>query len=301
MAQQNTLEGFNASAARVGMTGAVRHAALGEAPVPMGTKYDTTKHKNYGYLAPDGLEISFDEDKQEYIPWQEVNAIRTDITKAVKAIKFTLWETTIENIAAFLGVPVSDIKEDEKGNFSFYEGALPNFPHEWLSLDVVDGDKAMRLTLLDAKITERGSMVFKKDEMFGLEVTYNTFPAGEDYESIDGARGKTAHWQFNSDWANGTDTASSSTTDGVTPLSFTTAADLGSSSTTVSETVAATGGTEPYTYSVAAGALPTGVELDGATGAITGTAETTGEFTFTIKVTDGKSLSASREFTLNVA
>lgn len=301
MAEQNTLEGFNARSARVGMTGAVRHAPLGTPPVPMGTKYDTNIHKNYGYLAPDGLEISFDEDKNEYIPWQEVTAIRTDITKAVKGVKFILWETSLDNIAKFLGVKVEDIVEKD-GVYSFYEGALPHFEDEWLSLDVVDGDKAMRLTLLSAKITERGSMIFKKDEMFGLKMTYNSAPAGDDYaQTTPEAVGKTAHWQFNSDWAEGKKSATSSTTDGVTPLSFVTAADLGSTSQdAVAETINVRGGTAPYTFAVESGDLPNGVELDAKAGEITGAASETGTFTFTIKVTDSKNLSATREFTLEV-
>lgn len=299
MAEQNTLQGFNAGGARVGMTGAVRHAALGTAPVPLGTKYDTNIHTNMGYTSPDGLEISFDEERQEFIPWQEVVAIRTDITKSVKQVKFTLWETSLSNLAKFLGVRESEITEQD-GVFSFYEGALPYYPDEWLSLDVVDGDKALRLTLLSAKIAERGSMIFKKDEMFGLELTYNTAPAGDEYALIPEAQGKTAHWQFNSNWAEGTK-ETSSTVDGVSPLVFQTLSDLGESpQDVVAETIRAIGGTKPYTFSLASGALPGGVELEPTTGEITGEAATTGTFTFTIVVRDKNNLTASREFTLTV-
>ena len=90
----------------------------------------------------------------------------------MKSIKLTLWETGIENFAKFLGVSEDALEDQGDGSFSFYEDALPQFGHEHLHIDVVDGDKALRLDLLDAQITERGSMVFKKDEMFGLEVTY---------------------------------------------------------------------------------------------------------------------------------
>lgn len=281
------------------MTGAVRHAALGTAPVPLGTKYDTNIHTNMGYTSPDGLEISFDEERQEFIPWQEVVAIRTDITKSVKQVKFTLWETSLSNLAKFLGVRESEITEQD-GVFSFYEGALPYYPDEWLSLDVVDGDKALRLTLLSAKIAERGSMIFKKDEMFGLELTYNTAPAGDEYALIPEAQGKTAHWQFNSNWAEGTKDTNS-TVDGVSPLVFQTLSDLGESpQDVVAETIRAIGGTKPYTFSLGAGALPGGVELEPTTGEITGEAANTGTFTFTIQVRDKNNLTASREFTLTV-
>lgn len=300
MANQSTLQGFNARAARVGMTGAIRRAALGTPIVPMGVPYDTDVHTNKGYTSPDGLEISFDDETQEYIPWQEVSAIRTDLTKAVKSVKYTLWETDLKNIADHLGVREEDIVFDNNGTASFYEESLPTFPYEQQVLDVVDGDTAMRLTLLNAQITSRGSMVFKRGDIFGLEQTITAFPAGAEYEDVDSnAVGKTAHWQFNSAWANGKDTTSS-TTDGVKPLSISTAANLGSTTGEVDEQIKVSGGTEPYTYTVSGGALPDGVTLNENTGALSGTAAAPGEFTFTVKVADGAGLVASRQFEITV-
>ncbi|MEH0147460.1 Ig domain-containing protein [Corynebacterium sp. Q4381] len=300
MAKQSTLQGFNARAARVGMTGAIRRAALGTPVVPLGIKFDTETHTNKGYTSPDGLEISFDEEKQEYIPWQEVSAIRTDITKSVKSIKYTLWETNLKNIADHLGVREDDIVFDNNGTASFYEDALPVFPYEQQVFDVVDGDTAMRLTAFNAQLTGRGAMVFKKDQIFGLEQTITTFPAGAEYEDVDSAAvGRTAHWQFNDAWAKGKD-ATSSTTDGVRPLTIATAATLGSSKPAVSKKITANGGTSPYTYEVSNGALPKGVTLDEKSGEIKGTATESGTTTFTVKVTDAAGLVASRQFTMTV-
>lgn len=298
---QSTLQGFNARAARVGMTGSVRRADLGTAIVPMGIKYDTATHTNKGYLSPDGLEISFDEEKQEYIPWQEVSAIRSDITKAVKSIKYTLWETDLKNIADHLGVREEDIVFDNNGTASFYEESLPTFPYEQQVLDVVDGDTAMRLTLLNAQITSRGSMVFKKDQIFGLEQTITAFPAGAEYEGVDTtALGKTAHWQFNAAWARGKE-ATSSTTDGVKPLVITTGAALGTSKPAVNQKIAVQGGTAPYTFEVSGGALPKGVTIDKEGGTLSGTATEQGDFTFTVKVIDAAGLVASRQFTTTIS
>jgi hypothetical protein len=50
--------------------------------------------------------------------------------------------------------------------------------------------------------------------------------------------------------------------------------------------VMAAGGVEPYTFSISAGSLPTGLFLNPSTGAITGTPATTGTFTYTVEVTD---------------
>ena len=54
-------------------------------------------------------------------------------------------------------------------------------------------------------------------------------------------------------------------------------------------TLAATGGSSPYNWSVTSGALPGGLALTAATGSISGTPTTSGTFAFTIQVTDSGS------------
>src|SRR6185436_1867677 len=48
----------------------------------------------------------------------------------------------------------------------------------------------------------------------------------------------------------------------------------------------ASGGTEPYVFSLAGGAFPTGLTLDAATGELSGTPTVAGTFNFTVQVTD---------------
>jgi hypothetical protein len=64
-------------------------------------------------------------------------------------------------------------------------------------------------------------------------------------------------------------------------------------------TLLASGGVAPFTWSVASGALPAGLQLD-ATGKISGTPTAAGSVTFTAKVADGASGTASQAFTLLV-
>jgi hypothetical protein len=62
----------------------------------------------------------------------------------------------------------------------------------------------------------------------------------------------------------------------------------------------ASGGVEPYTWVITVGSLPLGLNLDGASGAITGTPAAVGEAAFTVQVTDAAESTATQELTIAV-
>ena len=66
-----------------------------------------------------------------------------------------------------------------------------------------------------------------------------------------------------------------------------------------STTLAGTGGTAPYSFSLASGALPTGLAL-GSTGTISGTVSGSGTFTFAVGVTDAAGCAGSTSYTVTV-
>jgi hypothetical protein len=63
----------------------------------------------------------------------------------------------------------------------------------------------------------------------------------------------------------------------------------GTANTSYSAQLAATGGTKPYDWTISTGALPAGLTLHPATGAITGKPTVTGPASFTVSVTDSES------------
>lgn len=68
-----------------------------------------------------------------------------------------------------------------------------------------------------------------------------------------------------------------------------------------SQTLQASGGTEPYTWSIITGSLPPGLSLNSSIGTVSGTPTSTGTFNFTVQVTDSNSVSGTKDFVLAIA
>lgn len=98
-----------------------------------------------------------------------------------------------------------------------------------------------------------------------------------------------------------TNTASLSITVSIAPLSVTTTSLLGGSvNNAYSQTLQANGGTPPYTWSISSGTLPTGLNVNANTGAITGTPKATGVSSFTVKVTDSAAATATANLSITI-
>lgn len=67
------------------------------------------------------------------------------------------------------------------------------------------------------------------------------------------------------------------------------------------ETIVASGGSAPYAYAVTSGALPDGLNLNSATGVISGTPTAIGSFLFTITATDNNGCQGSQNYAVNIA
>jgi len=86
----------------------------------------------------------------------------------------------------------------------------------------------------------------------------------------------------------------------VPPLSISTVSlPDGVSGVQYTQSLSATGGQQPYTWSLSGGTLPSGLSL-GANGQIAGSPTTTGQFTFTVRVADSASGSASKNLSISI-
>ncbi len=86
------------------------------------------------------------------------------------------------------------------------------------------------------------------------------------------------------------------------PLAITTNSPLpgGTVGVAYSTTLARSGGTPPYTWSITAGVLPAGLSLTASTGGIVGTPTTAGTFSFTVQLTDSAT-TVSKPLSLTIA
>jgi hypothetical protein len=75
----------------------------------------------------------------------------------------------------------------------------------------------------------------------------------------------------------------------------------GTVGTAYTDTLTATGGTTPYSWSVSAGTLPAGITLNASTGVLAGTPTAAGTSSFTIKVTDASSQTATEATSITIA
>src|SRR3990170_4704161 len=67
-----------------------------------------------------------------------------------------------------------------------------------------------------------------------------------------------------------------------------------------SQTLLATGGKTPYTWSIATGSLPAGLNLNTATGVISGTPTAGGTSNFTVRATDANGATSSQALTITI-
>lgn len=173
-----TIDGFKADAARLGATGRVDIAPVGT-DIPTDMTNLGPEFTNLGYISPDGVTEARDEDNEEFIPWQELSPIRSEITRSSVSLQFAMWESTLATNAFFYGFDPGDLTSAEDGSVVFDEEGKPVVKRHLIVLTVVDGTKARRLILPNAQVTERSEVVNRSDQLIELGVTVTAYPHGE--------------------------------------------------------------------------------------------------------------------------
>jgi hypothetical protein len=84
------------------------------------------------------------------------------------------------------------------------------------------------------------------------------------------------------------------------PISITSGNLGGTAGVAYSQTLTASGGTAPYTWSVASGNLPSGLTLNSSTGVISGTPQASGSFVITIGVKDANNILGGQTVTITI-
>ena len=75
----------------------------------------------------------------------------------------------------------------------------------------------------------------------------------------------------------------------------------GTTGTSYSQTITATGGNGTYTFAISVGSLPAGLTLNASSGALAGTPTTAGTSSFTVRATDSNGASGVRAYTVTIA
>lgn len=173
---------LNAELARLGVTGAVRVAALGTtAPTDL-TAWGAGWH-DLGYISDDGVTESAEEDSETFTPWQASTPIRTEITSSTKTFSFTCWESNAQTVSLYYRVPVEEMVDNGSGLITFDEKGKPKRDLRAFGIDVIDGSYQRRFILPYAEVTERGEITYVSNELIGYELTITAYP-GQDEVAV---------------------------------------------------------------------------------------------------------------------
>jgi hypothetical protein len=130
-----------------------------------------------GAISDDGTTYGFDEDNTEFQPWGLTSPFRTTITKSIRTLKFTLWETSrVINASVMFRVAVADLAPDPDGYTAYAETASPTPDRRAWYLLVFDGDVVKSLYVPQGEVTDRGDVVYKQDTISGFDLTVTAYP-----------------------------------------------------------------------------------------------------------------------------
>lgn len=161
---------------RLGVTGAVRRGPLGLV-LPTSMAAWPTGAVDLGWISDEGITENREGDEAKFTPWQTNSPVRVETTSETISWDFTLWTTSFDTVSTYFKVKAEDMDFDEtSGVTSFVDGDKKARDIGVWGFDVIDGVYARRIIAPQAEVTKRGSQVYKKDELIGMQCTVTAFP-----------------------------------------------------------------------------------------------------------------------------
>ena len=172
---------LNTELVNVGVTGGSFWAPLGST-MPTLMEAWPDDFTSFGYLNEDGLEEEPDADSQSFTAWQALSPVRVEVTSEVWTMKFTSIETNYSSVSAYYRAQREDFTE-ESGVVILNQKGKPKRDLRCYGFDIIDGTKHRRFIMPEAEVTDRGSVVYKSDELTAYELTVTAYP-GPDGVSV---------------------------------------------------------------------------------------------------------------------
>jgi hypothetical protein len=158
----------NAANVRVAISGAFMVADLGTALPTTAADTPNMAFKDAGYISEDGITQTIDSDTTDIKAWQNGDVVRTIQTSHKVTLQLTMLETTALTNKIYYA--------DSEASATAVKVAGKQAPHQTVILDVLDGDKVIRLCAPDAQVTERGEITYKNEEAISYNVTLTCYP-----------------------------------------------------------------------------------------------------------------------------
>lgn len=164
---------LDAAKVRVAVTGAVYAGPTSAAAPTSATSALAATFLDMGYISEDGVVEAYDEDVQDIQAWQGGAIVRTLISSSKATLAFTMIETKASSLELYhKGSTVENIGA---GSYKV-DVVTPGVVRKSLVLDVLDGDKHIRIYVRDGEVTERGEITYVNDETIAYPVTVTCYP-----------------------------------------------------------------------------------------------------------------------------
>jgi hypothetical protein len=126
----------------------------------------------HGYVSDDGVTVSGDDSVDNIVAWQNATVVRAARTESVGTLNLKLIQNRGSNLELYH--PGSHMEAN--GPEWTLEVKPANADPRSFVLNVVDGDKLMRIYVGNGEVTERGDVMYQNGEAIGYEVTITCYP-----------------------------------------------------------------------------------------------------------------------------